>query len=219
VTVNPCTKAIEFNPEQPRSRDITPDERIRIIDELAKHHTQSATALKLLMVIGARRGEVLGMKWSDITFGEHPTWRRYADDQKSKKDHTVPLNRVAAQMLLAIRDETLTRDGQLGEFVFPSDTKSQHIADIRKMWLLVLRNAKVDDVHIHDLRHHFASQLASGGASLGLIGQLLGHRSSASTFRYARFFQDAQREASERAGAAITGTDTGNVVPMKREAR
>jgi len=53
------------------------------------------------------------------------------------------------------------------------------------------------------LRHHFASQLASSGSSLALIGKLLGHRSLASTSRYARFFQDEQHEASERAGAAI----------------
>jgi len=147
---NPCA-AVERNPEQPRTRDITPAERGRLTDELAKHDTASARALKLLLVTGARRGEVLGMRWTDLTFGGHPSWNRKGDDLKGGRAHTMPLNSVAAQLLVTIRDETLAKDGQLGEYVFPSGTKSRHIADIQKMWLSILRRAGIADLHIHDL--------------------------------------------------------------------
>jgi integrase len=58
-------------------------------------------------------------------------------------------------------------------------------------------------LRIHDLRHSFASRLASDGASLPLIGALLGHSNPATTARYAHLFQDPQRAAVERVGAII----------------
>ena len=159
------------------------------------------------------------MKWADITFGDKPTWHRKAADQKAGHDHTLVLNGVAAQLLNKIKEETIATNGHLGEFVFGGRGQKGHVVEIRKTWMLVLKNAGIADLHVHDLRHHYASQLASSGSSLPLIGALLGHRSASSTARYARLFQDAQREASDRAGAAIMGTETtGMVVPLKRGA-
>jgi site-specific recombinase XerD len=53
------------------------------------------------------------------------------------------------------------------------------------------------------LRHSFASQLASGGASLPLIGALLGHSNPVTTHRYAHLYDDPQRAAVERVGAEV----------------
>jgi integrase len=218
-TDNPCFKAVAFNTERPRARDISPDERGRLTAELAKHSNPAANVLKFLMVTGARKSEAMNARWVDISFGDKPSWHRKAVDQKAGHDHTLVLNGVAAQLLSKIRDETIARDGQLGEFVFGGRGHKGHVVEIRKTWLLVLRNAGIVDLHVHDLRHHYASELASSGSSLPLIGALLGHRSASSTARYARLFQDAQREASDRAGAAIMGTETtGVVVPLKRGA-
>jgi site-specific recombinase XerD len=54
------------------------------------------------------------------------------------------------------------------------------------------------------LRHSFASQAISGGASLPLVGALLGHASPTTTARYAHMFTDPQRAVVERIGAVIT---------------
>jgi site-specific recombinase XerD len=56
------------------------------------------------------------------------------------------------------------------------------------------------------LRHSFASQLVSQGASLPLIGALLGHTQAQTTARYAHLFDDPQRAAVERVGKIITGS-------------
>jgi integrase len=66
-----------------------------------------------------------------------------------------------------------------------------------------LRAAAITGLRIHDLRHSFASQLASGGASLPLIGALLGHSNPNTTARYAHLFDDPQRAAVERVGAVV----------------
>jgi site-specific recombinase XerD len=68
-------------------------------------------------------------------------------------------------------------------------------------------------------RHSFASQLASGGASLPLIGALLGHSNPATTHRYSHLFDDPQRQAVERVGAVITAagrSESAETTPIKR---
>jgi integrase len=216
---NPTVKAVDFNKERPRARDISPEERGRLTAELAKHTHPAARVLQLLMVTGARKSEAVNARWLDIVLDEAPVWNRRAADQKAGHDHTLVLNKVAAQLLATIKDETIARDGKLPEFVFTGRDGKRPIVEVRKMWRVVLKAAGITDLHVHDLRHHFASELASSGSSLPLIGALLGHRSASSTHRYARLFKDAQREASERAGAAIAGTSgADNVVPLKRGA-
>ena len=58
-------------------------------------------------------------------------------------------------------------------------------------------------VRIHDLRHSFASILVSAGASLPLIGQLLGHTQVQTTHRYAHLFDRPMRDAAEAVGAFV----------------
>jgi site-specific recombinase XerD len=59
------------------------------------------------------------------------------------------------------------------------------------------------NVRIHDLRHSFASILVSAGASLPLIGQLLGHTQVQTTHRYAHLFDGTMRDAAEAVGAFV----------------
>jgi integrase len=78
------------------------------------------------------------------------------------------------------------------------------VPEIKKDWIRICEAAGVTDLRVHDLRHTFASQLASSGASLALIGSLLGHSSPTTTHRYAHLFPDAEREAVGRVGAILT---------------
>jgi hypothetical protein len=58
---------------------------------------------------------------------------------------------------------------------------------------------------IHDLRHTYASILASEGLSLPIIGALLGHTQPQTTARYAHLLDDPLRAATEKVGAVVTG--------------
>src|SRR5207253_5477836 len=72
---------------------------------------------------------------------------------------------------------------------------------------------------VHDLRHTFASILASEGSSLPIIGALLGHTQPQTTARYAHLFDDPLRAATERVGAIITGNGNGkrgDVISLNR---
>ena len=79
-------------------------------------------------------------------------------------------------------------------WVFPGDVAGQPVIEIRRFWKRIQREAQIEDVRIHDLRHTFASLLVSGGASLEMIGKLLGHTQLQTTQRYAHLLDAPLRE-------------------------
>ena len=71
-----------------------------------------------------------------------------------------------------------------------------HRLDIDDAWNALRKTANIPDVRLHDLRHTYASVLASAGLSLPIIGSLLGHSTAATTHRYAHLFDDPLRAAT-----------------------
>jgi integrase len=203
-TDNPA-KGIERNDEQKRKRYLSDEELPRLTRALAAHpDRQTANIVRMLLLTGARRGEVLAMRWADIEDG---IWTKPGSTTKQKTDHVVPLSAPARQLLSEIRGARGKH--QHGEYVFASDAKTGHVVEIKKGWANLCKAAGISGLRIHDLRHSFASQLASGGASLPLIGALLGHSTPVTTARYAHLFADPQRAAMEKIGAIIDAAGNG----------
>jgi site-specific recombinase XerD len=124
-------------------------------------------------------------------------------------------------LLSEIREQQTAKRQALGEYVF-GNGDARHIVAIQRTWRRLCKAAKISGLHIHDLRHSFASQLASGGASLPLIGALLGHTQVQTTARYAHLFQDPQKAAVERVAAIITaaaGPPAAPPTPLIRRGR
>jgi integrase len=200
---NPC-HSVERNHESKRKRYLSGDELGRLVNALAAHPDREAVDIvRLLLLTGSRKGEVLGMRWADVNLGSG-IWTKLAADVKQGTDHVVPLSAPARQLLSDIRARRTAREKVLGKYVFPSsDSRTEHRVDIERGWRQLLRAAGITGLRIHDLRHSFASELASGGSSLPLIGALLGHASVNTTQRYAHLYPDAQRVAVEKVGAVI----------------
>ena len=206
---NPC-KSIERNPEDKRSRYLTPAELQRLVAALAEHpHQNSANVVRLLLLTGARRGEVLAASWNqfDLSAG---VWTKPAASTKQKRSHRIPLSAPARQLLSEMKAKATT------EALFPGRAGNPQQAGLKTFWGSVCRAADIQGVRLHDLRHTFASILASSGLSLPIIGALLGHTQPGTTARYAHLLDDPLRAATERAGAVITGGGgSGEVVPIK----
>lgn len=207
---NPA-RGIELVPEQKRERFLSPAEIGRLSAVLQDHPERvSANAVRLLLLTGARRGEVLGATWSQFDLGAG-VWLKPAATTKQKKDHRLPLSAPALQLLVdlkaeADRENERRRRDRLPPIthVFPG-RDGRPLQDIKRFWSSVSRRADIEGVRLHDLRHTYASILASAGLSLPIIGQLLGHTQPATTARYAHLMDDPLRAAAERAAAILAG--------------
>lgn len=89
-------------------------------------------------------------------------------------------------------------------FVIVGNREAQPLINLQKPWRRIRKLADLEDVRIHDLRHSFASIAAAQGASLQLIGRLLGHASPQTTQRYAHLVADHIREANDAIGEQIS---------------
>lgn len=218
---NPA-KGVERAPEHKRERFLSPAEIARLSEVLAAHPEQaSANVVRLLLLTGARRGEVLSATWDqfDLSTG---IWVKPAATTKQKKDHRLPLSAPALQLLTEMKakaDQENARCHKHGllplVFLFPG-TGGKPLQEVKHFWASVCRKAEIDAVRLHDLRHTHASILASLGMSLPLIGALLGHTQAATTQRYAHLLDDPLRAAVDRLGAVVTGAgrEGGEVIPL-----
>ena len=146
------------------------------------------------------------MRWAHLDL-EAGVWVKPSAHTKQKKSHRVPLSAPARQLLAALP--------QTSEYVFPGRIEG-HRVEIKNDWASICKAAKLEGVRVHDLRHSYASFLASAGLSLPIIGALLGHTQTQTTARYAHLFDDPLRAATERVGAIVSPVEGGGeVVPMK----
>jgi integrase len=207
---NPC-RGVERNQEHKRKRYLSADELARLTTALAEHpDRQAGNIIRLLLLTGARRGEVLAARWVDFDAG-FDIWVKPGATTKQKTEHRVPLSAPARQLLTELRQQ-VPRDT---EWLFPSDDGS-HRRDVRDAWDRLRHSANLKTARVHDLRHTYASVLASAGHGLKIIGELLGHTQASTTDRYAHLFDDPLRQAAERAGAILSGKPSAaEVVPLK----
>ena len=193
---NPA-KGVERNLENKRRRYLKADELRRLLDALDAHDDQQgADVIRLCLFTGCRSGEAMGARFAEFEDG---VWSKPAHRTKQKRDHSAPLSAPARELLRELRRRTNS------EWVFPARIGDGHRVTIQKSWRRVCKVAGIKGVRVHDLRHSFASTLVSSGASLPLIGSLLGHSNPTTTARYAHLFDDPQKEAVERVGRLLTG--------------
>jgi integrase len=210
-TINPC-KGVEKNREHRRERYLTGDELARLMTALAEHpHQSSANAIRLLLLTGSRRGEVLGAQWNEFDLSEG-TWTKPHTSTKQGKSHRVPLSAPARQLLAEMQAQSDS------PALFPGRRGGDRQQSLKTFWAAICRTADIQNVRVHDLRHCFASYLASSGLSLPVIGALLGHSSPTTTQRYAHLLDDPLRAATEKVGLIVSGAQAAKpaaaVVPL-----
>ena len=196
------TTGIKWNVDErkPTSKHVPKKTQFTIIGPHA------AAALRLLLFTGCRLREILHLKWQHVGFERGLL---FLPESKTGKK-TVILNAPALAVLSTLP--------HVGPFIVAGDDPARPRADLKRPWAMVTREASLEGLRIHDLRHSFASFGAGGGLGLPIIGKLLGHTQSSTTMRYAHLDNDPLRRASEsiagRIAAALEGKSNG-VVAMK----
>jgi len=181
------------------------NERFLDVDELTKLGTALDAAeangenpyalaiIRLLILTGARKGEIESVRWPEVDW-QHG-YLRLADSKTGQK--LVMLNGAAIEVLQAVTRQNAS------DFVFPASRSEGPYEGTSKVWRRIRDDAGLQNVRLHDLRHSFASIAVSDGASLPMIGALLGHQDTATTARYAHLQTDPVRQASNSIGKII----------------
>ena len=192
--LNPCQGIRRF-PEQSRDRFLNGDELGRFFQALEQEpNTTLRDFFLVALLTGARRANVMAMRWREIDFKE-TTWR--IQETKNGTPQTVPLTGAVLEILQERRRNTSSF------FVFPGKGVTGHLVEPKTAWKRICTAAGIAGVRIHDLRRTMGSWQAKTGASLPIIGKSLNHKNASTTSIYARLDIDPVRGAMETATAAM----------------
>ncbi len=191
---------VETNPARGLRRNRRPAlTRFLSREEIARLHAvldaqtrkgsqEQADIVRLLLLTGCRRGEITGLRWSEV----HDGMLALADSKTGPR--TVPLGSRARAIL-----DRQPRGGS--PFVFPSPLdparpRGPHLP----FWYRLRREAGIEDVRLHDLRHTMASHAVMNGVPIPVVSRLLGHSDVRMTLRYAHLADRDIKAAAERVG-------------------
>ncbi|MGO8859075.1 MAG: tyrosine-type recombinase/integrase [Steroidobacteraceae bacterium] len=177
---------------EPRGRQrFLSDSEVAAVLKAAEADPVMRAAIIVSLSSGMRQGELLRLTWADIDLAGGKCLIRETKNGEMRSVHLTP---AAVEALKGLRKLPVV--SPVHPFVTASGTPlKQSFLEVR--WRRISDAAKLDDFRWHDLRHSCASILLQSGATLGMVGAVLGHRSPAMTMRYAHLV----------AGQAVTGHD------------
>jgi len=207
---NPCLKAERPKEPKGRVRYLTHAEAQRLLQAAESPVNAEGMALtsqykspvlrdfiELALNTGCRKGELLNLKWENIDFS---TRLLHLEQTKSGEWQTVPINEDARQVLvqrMRLRDEICPDTPWVFFHMVPTvNTKAgDRVKDVKKSFNTACRRLGIENFHIHDLRHTFASWLVMEGVPLFEVSKLLRHASIQMTERYAHLAPDYLHDA------------------------
>ena len=167
----------------------------RLVEERPSRRPQ-ADVIRLLLLTGCRKSEILTLRWAEVD-GD---MLRLAEAKTGPR--TVWLSE-AAQAVIARQPRTGSA------WVFPSPRESERPQSHNLgFWRRARREAGIEDVRLHDLRHTVANQAVARGVPLPTVAKMLGHTQPTMTLRYAHVGDREVESAAERIGAIVAATMT-----------
>jgi len=194
---NPCRRLKKFSENNPREKylDLEAIGRLKSALDICPQRI-SALLIWFLLTTGCRLGEAVALTWDKI---DMESKKAYLSNNMTKNSRArlVILNSQAMETLRELRNHKMKKNPH----VFPGrgGPTGAALSSPRKTWSNVKKWACLDeDLHLHDLRHSYASLLASGDdkPSLYVVSQLLGHSDQKQSQRYAHLFSNVLEKAS-----------------------
>lgn len=193
---------VERYREVERKRYLTSEEAKRLGEVLRRFETEgqeSMHAVALLWLIiftGARRDEIRTLKWS------------YVD--RERRVLMLPDSKTGAKTIVlnSFAWKALSKVERIGTnpYVFVGLKKDQPLNNIYKPWHRIRREAGLEDVRIHDLRHTFGHKAVDAGGTTRVIMELLGHKTEAVSRKYTHVSDERTLELAEATGRLIAAT-------------
>ena len=193
---NPC-RGIRRYRRKGRERFLSDEEIQRLSCKLKAHEDrwpQQVAVIRLLLLTGCRKGELLTLQWRDYREGH-----LFLRDSKTGP-RTVWLSAPARNILDAL--------DRKGRWVFRAARADRPPTSgwLERFWTRVRAEAELCDTRLHDLRHTYASLALRQGETVLAIGRLLGHRRAETTLKYTHVADAMIRDAAETVGAVLGGS-------------
>ncbi|MFZ5586686.1 MAG: tyrosine-type recombinase/integrase [Thermodesulfobacteriota bacterium] len=189
---NPCRHVERFK-ENKRERYLSAEELARLgavlaqVEAEGRENLYAIAAIRLLLLTGARLGEVLGLRWEWVDLERGCV---FLPDSKTGRK-TIPLGSHAMEILAGLPRAAGN------PHVLPGLKLGTHLQDLNGPWRRIRAAADLEGVRLHDLRHTWASLGAASGLSLPLIGAVLGHSEPSTTQRYSHLANDPLKQAAD----------------------
>ncbi len=190
---NPC-KGIRRYRRQGRERFCSVEEVHRLGLVLKQHEPRfptEAAIIRLLLLTGCRGQEIVSLRWTE-----------YRDGHLHLTD-----SKTGPRMVWLSSPTRWILDGlpRVSPWVFASTRTRGHISSssVGKFWTSIRAEAGLSDVHLHDLRHTYASLAVIQGENVLTVGRLLGHNDPATTLKYTHLADGMVAEAAETVGAVL----------------
>lgn len=193
---NPMRKVKQLTEPRGRVRFLSIDERDALLGECKAHSDTLHLIVVVALSTGARRGEILGLRWSDVDMMRGMLTFQIT---KNGERRSVPLVNFAADRM---REHAKVRRLDT-DLVFPGSNGNP--LEVGKMFREALARAGIADFHFHDLRHTAASALAMNDATLAEIAEVLGHKTLQMVKRYAHLTEGHTRGVVGRMNQAMFG--------------
>lgn len=197
---NPCSGIKKFSTSS-RDRFLSKEELSSFFEAIEQEEDLFKHFFQMLLFTGARKGNVLSMKWADIDFSLR-RWRIPDSQTKNKEVNIVVLSDEVINLLLE-RKEANSKNEPPSLYVFPGVGKNGYLDDPKRAFNRIRKRMGKDDIRMHDLRRTLGSYMAISGASIPIIGKALNHKSQISTAIYARLSQDPVMNAVKQATALM----------------
>ena len=203
VDRNVCVGIPKFREPKARERFLSTEEISRLYRAMESDSAKvGCAALKLMLLTGQRRNEILTLKWSQVDLEAGVL---FLEKTKSGKTRHVVLSQAAIDLLNS-QDSKGSSD-----WVFPGRSGDGPLVNVDKTHKRLTEAAGLEKFRVHDLRHSHASLLANNGVSLFVIQQTLGHSSPTMTMRYSHLCDAALRQAADVAGEVVARAAAGKI--------
>ena len=186
INENPI-RGIKKYPEERRNVFLNFEQIDQLVKVLDKDGSVSSMAIKMMILTGARKSEVLNATFDQFDLINHNRNKPY-NFTKQRRTHTVPMSNKVIEIVKLLRKQ------QSGKYLF-ANYKGQPMQDIKKKWQKIRLDIKMPNLRMHDLRHSFASFMVNKGIPVRLISELLGHSNIQTTLRYAHVFDKSLKKA------------------------
>ena len=201
---NPCRSVRKYK-LRARIRHLSHDEYRRLGQALRDGEADGSisapavAALRLLILTGCRRDEILTLRWDDVD--------RHARELRLRDSKSGPCMVAMTAAVESVLDGVQRVRGN--PWVIVGEAPGSRLMTLKSTWRRVKRRAGLKDVRLHDLRHSYATRALALGESLTMIGRLLNHSQMQSTARYAHVLVDAEKAAAARVGDRIAAHVSG----------